>query len=195
MRAIKLKYKEIRALLEIEPVEYGKYVGPLINLANRFAGGTKPRVVGQMTELIKEFTGRHYTEWEAWYLKKHGSRLEQAREKISDMLKKMSRAFDGITDADIDIFVKDLVLIKTFIGLRLQEVILKSIAAKEGKPWRWASPDEEARNIDGFVGEWSVSIKPKTYNYVTTQDEIVVDLLVRYEKTRSGVVIEYEPPY
>ena len=35
--------------------EFPKYTTQLINLANQNAGGTRPRVVGQMSELIKEF--------------------------------------------------------------------------------------------------------------------------------------------
>jgi hypothetical protein len=191
---IKLKYKAIRELLDIEPVEFEKYVGPLINLANRFAGGTKARVVGQMTELIKEFEGKGYPDWEKWYLERHGDKLEIAQNKISEMLKKMKKAFNGISEGGIEMFVKDLVLAKTFIGLRLQEAILKAVAKELKQEWRWALPVEEAKNVDGFIARWSVSIKPVTYKQITTKDELPVDIIIWYEKRNDGVKIEYEPP-
>jgi hypothetical protein len=37
-------------------------------LANQNAQGTRPKVVGQMSELIKEFPGKDVAEWEEWYI-------------------------------------------------------------------------------------------------------------------------------
>lgn len=61
---IKIKNEEIRAYLDIDTPDFPKYVSPLINLANSFAQGTRPRVVGQMSELIQHFTGKTLSEWE-----------------------------------------------------------------------------------------------------------------------------------
>ena len=52
---VKISSKEIRRYLDIETPEFQKYVAPLINLANLYAQGTRPNVVGQMSELIQEF--------------------------------------------------------------------------------------------------------------------------------------------
>jgi hypothetical protein len=37
-------------------------------LANQNAGGTKPKVVGQMSDLIQNFEGHEFKKWEDWYL-------------------------------------------------------------------------------------------------------------------------------
>jgi hypothetical protein len=55
---VKISKEEIRKCLDIETPDFPKYVAPLINLANQYAQGTRPKVVGQMSELIQEFTGR-----------------------------------------------------------------------------------------------------------------------------------------
>jgi hypothetical protein len=67
---IKLSNEEIRKCLEIESLEFPRYTTQLINLANQNAQGTRPKVVGQMSELIQHFTGKTLTEWEQWYLKR-----------------------------------------------------------------------------------------------------------------------------
>ncbi|MGC9060308.1 MAG: MjaI family restriction endonuclease [Thermoplasmata archaeon] len=67
---IKISIEEIRKYLDIETPEFPKYVAPLINLANQYAQGTRPKVVGQMSEFIQEFEGKTLSEWEDWYLKK-----------------------------------------------------------------------------------------------------------------------------
>ena len=43
--------------------EFPKYSTQLINLANQNAQGTRPKVVGQMSELSKEFPGGSYDVW------------------------------------------------------------------------------------------------------------------------------------
>lgn len=60
-------------------------------------------------------------------------------------------------------WVKDLVVVKTFIGLRFQEAVLKKIADKEQRSYRLAGADEEAKGIDGYIGDTPVSIKPESY--------------------------------
>jgi hypothetical protein len=65
---IKLTNDQIRDYLEIEPLEFPKYTTQLINLANQNAQGTRPKVVGQLSELIQHCTGKKLEEWEHWYL-------------------------------------------------------------------------------------------------------------------------------
>jgi hypothetical protein len=60
---VKLTNDEIARYLGIEPIKFDKYVSPLINDANRFAKGTIPKVVGQMSDLIQEFDGQSLSEW------------------------------------------------------------------------------------------------------------------------------------
>jgi hypothetical protein len=190
MAELKLTYADIRELLDVGTADFEKYVSPIINLANQFAQGTRPKVVGQMTELIKEFSGGHYGEWEKYYEENYGDRINDAKNRISDMLKKMKKAMNGITEEDIESFVKDLVIAKTFIGLRLQECILRTVAEKENKDYRLASPREEAKGIDGFIGNEPVSVKPETYDAKVLPEEIKVRIIT-YKKTKKGVVIKY----
>jgi len=190
MSELKLTFAEIRDLLNVGTTDFEKYVSPIINLANQFAQGTRPKVVGQMTELIKEFGGDHYAEWEEYYIENYGDRIEEARNRISNMLKKMKKAMNGINEDDIESFVKDLVIAKTFIGLRLQESIIRTVAEKEGKTYRLASSREEAKGIDGFIADEPVSVKPETYDAKVLPEEIKARMIT-YKKTKNGVVIKY----
>jgi len=56
---VKLTNKEIRESLNIETPEFPKYVTQIINLANQNAQGTRPNVVGQLSDLIQHFTGKN----------------------------------------------------------------------------------------------------------------------------------------
>jgi len=80
---VKISNKEIRRYLDIETPEFQKYVAPLINLANLYAQGTRPNVVGQMSELIQEFEGKTLVEWEKWYLKKKPDAIKKQQRKFS----------------------------------------------------------------------------------------------------------------
>jgi hypothetical protein len=50
-------------------------------------------------------------------------------------------------------WVRDLVLVKTFIGLKFREAILRKGAELKGMDWRFSSPEEESKGIDGFIGD------------------------------------------
>lgn len=58
MKKLKIKNEEITRLLDADAASFPKYATQLINLANQNAQGTRPEVVGQMTELIHEFRER-----------------------------------------------------------------------------------------------------------------------------------------
>lgn len=64
VKKVKIKNEEVTQLLDAEVVSFPKYATQLINLANQNAQGTRPEVVGQMSDLIQEFKGRKLREWE-----------------------------------------------------------------------------------------------------------------------------------
>ena len=160
---IKLTSDEIKKILDIESPEFPKYVTQVLNLANRNAQGTRPKVVGQMSELIKEFDGQTFHQWEEWYLKKNPEAIENATNKIMLMVSNFKEAINKIDKEMISKWVEDLVIIKTFVGLRFQEAILKKGAELKGTTYRSALPEDESKGIDGYIGDNSVSIKPDTY--------------------------------
>ncbi len=49
---IKIPCSEVKALLGSETFDFPKYTTQVINLANQNAQGTRPAIVGQMSELI-----------------------------------------------------------------------------------------------------------------------------------------------
>ena len=99
---VKISIKEIRKYLDIETPEFPKCVAPLINLANQYAQGTRPKVVGQMSELIHEFEGKTLPEWEEWYLKKKPDAIKNATEKILQKLKELKNSLNKIDQAMVE---------------------------------------------------------------------------------------------
>ena len=66
---LKIKNSQITQDVVGKVVEFPKYTTQIINLANQNAQGTRPKVVGQMSELIKQFPEQSYEDWVRWYLK------------------------------------------------------------------------------------------------------------------------------
>jgi len=189
-KQIKINNKEIATLLGSEPAEFPKYSTQILNLANQNSQGTRPSVVGQMSELIQEFSGKSISEWEKWYLEKHPDAIEKATSKIKGMIDKFKEVITLIDDNLIEEWVKDLVIIKTFIGLKFQEAILSKVANLLDKPYKLAAVPEEARGIDGFVGEMPVSIKPLTYKTMNTLSEKIDVKIIYYNKVKDGITID-----
>jgi uncharacterized protein YukE len=188
---IKITIKEIRKYLDIETPEFPKYVAPLINLANQYAQGTRPKVVGQMSELIQEFEGKTLSQWEEWYLKKKPDAVRNATEKILQKLKELKNALNKIDQATVEQWVRDLVIVKTFAGLRFQEAILKKGAEIKGVEYRLAEPDEESKGIDGDIGDIPVSIKPHTYDVKASLPEHIGVKIIYYRKIKDGIEVDY----
>lgn len=188
---IKLSNEEIRRLLDIETPEFPTYTTQLINLANQNAQGTRPKVVGQMSELIQHFTGKKLPEWEQWYLQRKADAIKTATEKILQMVKNLKNAIEKIDKDMVEKWVRDLVIVKTFMGLRFHEAILKKAAEIKGVNFRLSERTEESKGIDGYVGDIPVSIKPHTYKVKAALPEDISVRTVYYEKVKDGIQIDY----
>ncbi len=188
---VKISTGEIRKYLDIETPDFPKYVAPLSNLANQYAQGTRPKVVGQMSELIQEFEGKTLSEWEKWYLEKKPDAIRNATEKILQKLKELKNSLNKIDQTTVEQWVRDLVIVKTFAGLRFQEAILKKGAEVKGADYRLSEPDEESKGVDGYIGDIPVSIKPHTYEVKASLPEHIDIKVIYYRKIDDGIEVDY----
>ena len=176
--------------LNIDSIKFPTNVSPIINLANYYAKGTAPKIVGQMTDLIQEFTGTSIKEWGIWYLKRHPNAINDATKKIMSKLMEFKDAMAQIDEKVVEQWVKDLVIVKTFVGLKYQEAILKKLAEIKRKNFKMANPEEEAKGIDGFIDDIPVSIKPDTYKQKTSLPEVIGLKIIFYSKDKDGIKID-----
>lgn len=188
---VKISNKEIQRYLDSEELDLPKYVAPLINLANQYAQGTRPKIVGQMSDLIQHFTGKTVSEWEKWYLEQNPDAIRTATEKILQMLKNLKDTINKIDQAMIEKWVRDLVIVKTFVGLRFQAAILKKGSEIKKVSYRLSDSDEESRGIDGYIGDIPVSIKPHTYRTQAALPEHIDVKIIYYKKIKKGIEIDY----
>lgn len=187
---IKIKNEDLIRDLVGDIKSFPRYATQLINLANQNAQGTRPRAVGQLTELIKECPQRTYEGWKKWYLGKYPYAIENAAERIHEMVIKLQEAIRDIDKAMVRKWVEDLVIEKTFVGLRFQEAILKKVASIKKEKYRLATPEEESRGTDGFIGPMPVSIKPDTYKTKDFLPEEIGAKIIIYRKTKTGLEID-----
>ncbi|MBI5747489.1 MAG: MjaI family restriction endonuclease [Nitrospinae bacterium] len=191
MKIIKLTNEEIRKALEIPSPSFPKYVTQIINLANQNAQGTRPRVVGQLSDLIQEFSGKTIGEWELWYLEKYPDAIKDAKEKIMEMVKNIKDAINKIDEDMVNEWVKDLVIVKTFLGLKFQEAILKKVSEIKGLDYRLSDNVAESKGIDGYIGDIPVSIKPDTYKVKKSLSESIDVKIIYYKKVKDGIEVDY----
>ena len=192
----KISNERIAAYNNGEGSSFPKYTSQLINWANQNAQGTRPTDVGQMSELFPEFmaSGEEVTidGWRTWYTERYPDALEKAADKIYAQIKNLQAAIQLIDKEMVDLWVEDLVIAKTFNGLYIQKAILASLAEKLGTTYRLADPGEEAKGIDGYVGDIPYSIKPDTYKTMSRLSETIDVKMIYYTKKKSGFAIEVE---
>lgn len=192
MKKIKILNGDIEKLSNASQYPFPKYATQIINLLNSNAQGTRPNVVGQMSELIQEFPGNTLEEWVEWYSERQPDAINNATDRIYNMYQNMSQAFAAIDRDMIEAWVKDLVFTKTFCGLKFQGAILNHLATIYNTTWRLANVEEEAHGIDGFVGKQPLQIKSITYKIETHLSETIDVPIVYYDKKKDGINIEYD---
>jgi hypothetical protein len=188
---IKLTNEQIRQALEIPSLSFPKYVSQLINIANQNAQGTRPRAVGQLTDLIQEFPGKTLDEWEQWYLQRYPNAIDTAKEKIILMLEGFKDAMRKIDEDMIYEWARDLVIVQTFVGLQFQEAILKKGSEIKGVGYKMSEKTEESQGIDGYLGNIPVSIKPDTYKLKKSLREEISAKIIYYKKIKNGIEVDY----
>lgn len=192
MMKIRIPNTEVQELLSNKKYEYPKYATQIMNLANQNSQGTRAKIVGQMSDLIQEFNGKTLSEWEKWYLEGQPNAIENATDKIYSMVLSFQNIINEIDRKMVSEWVEELLIVKTFSGLMFQEAILKKLSLKYNKTFRLATPDEESKGIDGFIGNTAVSIKPMSYKIKLGLNEVIEVPIIFYDKKKSDIVLEFD---
>lgn len=192
----KLNNEAIEAFNNSPDFEFPKYTTQLINLANSNAGGTRPTVVGQMSDLFPQYIAStdevSILGWKEWYMRSHPHALDRAEAKIKGHIENLRNALSMVDEQMIRNWVEDLVINKTFNGMYVQKAILASLAKRKNTDYRLATPAEEAQGIDGYVGGKAYSVKPDTYKAMGRLPEYIDVTMIYYTKTKTGLKIEVE---
>ena len=130
-----LKNESIEIYNESDTFSFPKYTSQLINWANQNAQGTRPVVVGQMSELFPEFMDSAdeitIENWRDWYTKRYPEAFEKATDKIYTQVRNLCNAISLIDREMVEHWVEDLIIHKTFNGLYVQKAILASLAERK----------------------------------------------------------------
>lgn len=189
-----LDKKELGELAKVQRYSFPKYAESLLNLANQISQGTRPSHVGQLSELIKECPYKDYKRWATWYTQKYPYALENATERIIGKVKEMDDAMAAICKNRglVRTWVEDVVLVRTFIGLNIQEPILMKVSKLVGKPYRNATPHEESQGIDGWIGNVSVSVKPTSWR-PKEHFNVSANKIIYYKKPsgKGNITVDY----
>lgn len=191
-----IKNDDIKIYNESGSFSFPKYTSQLINWANQNAQGTRPVVIGQMSELFLEFLDSDEEKtiegWRRWYTQRYPDAFAKATDKIWTQVNNLRNAMPLIDKDMVGKWVEDLVIYKTFNGLYVQKAILASLAKKNGTTYRLATPEEESKGIDGFVGNVPYSVKPDTYRTMGRLSETIDVKMIYYVKTKTGLNVEVE---
>ena len=185
-----IKKIEIEAALELPVPLFPKYTTQLMNLANQNAGGTRPKIVGQMSELIVASAATSLAEWVVYYEEKHPTAVADASDKVEAMIENLREAMTQIDRTMIETWIEDLLLTKTFYGFSVQGVVLTELARRAGRKLTRATPEDEAKGIDGYLGGQAVSVKPHDYKAKQALPEQIDCPKVIYTKSSTGVKVD-----
>lgn len=191
-----IKNEELESLNGNKNAIFPKYTSQLINWANQNAQGTRPKVVGQLSDLFPEYQEQAENvtveDWKEWYLERYPNAVENATAKIYTQVQNLKEAIQLIDRDMVQRWVEDLVITKTYNGMYVQRAILAKLASIKGLSFRLATPEEESIGIDGYVGTIAYSIKPDTYKTMNRLSENIDVKMIYYTKTKTALKIEVE---
>lgn len=190
MKKIKVPFSAIGEVSGSSPT-FPKFVSPILNTINQGTQATRPKNVGQMTDLAQEFmdtyTIKSLERWKQFYDSKMPGAIERAIDKNAAVAITFS-----IDRSEVEKWMKDLIYNKTYQGLMAQEAIGKCIAEEEGKSFKRASRTEESQGIDGWIGDEPISIKPTSYDKtIPSHYENIKVRMVVYKKNKDGFVVRF----
>ena len=155
---------------------------------NQNSQGTRPATVGQLNEIIEEYKEQYpegdFEDWRQFYFENYDGdkNIEEATDKVFDMVVKMREAAEEIDREMVNRWVKDLILYKTYTGLgRNEEAILKKLSEEYDLPCERGTAEDESKGIDGYLGSQPVSVKPITYKQKARLQEDIDAPIVYYE--------------
>ena len=193
---IKISNKKIMDVNQLELKTFPKYSTQIINLANGNAQGTRPIVVGQLSDLFPEFMEEtdnvSVDSWREWYFERYPNAVEDATQKILKHVENLKQVMPKIEEELIRSWVVDLLINKTYSGLYFQKAILFELAKRKNTSYRLATPEEESRGIDGYVGDEPYQIKPLSHKYKGQLHEQIDVKIIYYDKTKNGIIVELD---
>jgi hypothetical protein len=195
---IRISESERERLVTGESREFPKYTTQILNPANQNAQSTRPRVVGQMNEIIDEFRNEHpngtYEDWVEFYFREYDGeeRIDESVRRLAEMVDKMREAMEKIDEDMIRAYIEDLVLYKTYEGFDIQDAILQKLAQEYKADYSRATAEDEPKGIDGYLGDQPVSVKPETYNREDQLQEDIQAPIVYYEEYSSSDALQVD---
>lgn len=193
---LSISNEELQSLNESENTVFPKYTSQLINWANQNAQGTRPRIVGQLSEVFPEFLSDtdsiSIVKWKCWYMKHFPQAIDKATDRIFEQVKNLKNAIQLIDKEMVRRWVEDLVVTKTYNGMYVQKAILAKLADSMKLKYRLATPKEESVGIDGYVGNTAYSIKPDTYKTMNRLPEQINVKMIYYTKTKTCLKFEVD---
>ena len=163
-----LTKEELKKINTSIKIEFPKYTTQLMNLANQNAQGTRPKVVGTLSEIFQEYMDNNQNinieNWKKWYLENYPDAIDNAAERIMENIKNLQEAIKLINKELVYKWAEDLVINKTFNGLYIQKAIIHKLAQIKKKDCRLATKEEESHGIDGYVGNTACSYR---YNFIS----------------------------
>lgn len=106
------------------------------------------------------------------------------------MVEKLKAAIQLIDRPMIESWVRDLVVNKTYYGFRIQDVVLVELGRRTNKTIGRATAGDEAKGIDGYLGELPVQVKPASYKAMAALSEEMQCPVVYYEKKIAGISVD-----
>lgn len=185
------KYSRYNNALLIPRASLETYSFNLIDKAVEACRSNRKEEIGSFSDMHQTFNSTEHTGLNNW--KKYAfinmpkgcvdkfvtTTKKQLYTMLTMFLKPAQYEFNTeLVDKQIRIYFYDLAIIGTYKGMRNQYNIIRSVASRLNCEYQpYSTPQEESKNIDGYINGHPVSVKPESFkrrHRVTIKDSIAI---------------------
>jgi hypothetical protein len=153
-----------KRILEKRKIDYPIGVYNYIDTAIRQKRATIASKVGKVHGMFRGRKFRSLSEYRRIYSSKFPQSIDNAVEEALEDFKRFGLPAKKRREYKkyVQFFVEELVIGRSYRGLKIQEVIFIKMADILKQDYRWGTNKEDSSGIDGFIGNIPISVKPNT---------------------------------
>lgn len=178
----------------------------IINNANETARANRKGLVGDISQLTDMCPYNNINGWVEWYQNKatklddddvgfktpKENTIQKATDETYEMIQNWKNLTDDIEDYrnQIESMVWRLIIFETHDGLSVEKFVFRYLSDNYDLSYRDSTSKEESKNIDGYLDDIPVQVKPESYDRVN--EGLDIDpVIVRYKNGRKYITLKY----
>lgn len=179
--------------------KYKKGISTIFNYCCQWSQIFKTKNIGSIKYKFLEFHSK-YNEinednWNKFIDENLGrDKINEMTDKAWDYFLEIRDNVNQVTYEDMKKYIENIIYKKSFNGLSKEYNILKDIASTYNYTFRYSDASDEKNNIDGWLNDKPIQIKPESYYGIQKKNPGSVSkevFTIYYRENKDGLIYDF----